>query len=904
MPRTLEAELAERGDALPQYPVLTRLADRLERLLTGLRTDPVYLPDAKALLTRDGGVCPKDGARLAFHPYEPHQHRCDRCGGAYQGERHHRAWITRYHIWLSERAIHLALLGALRRRPDLSRRAAAILAAYAGRYRSYPNVDNVLGPTRLFFSTYLESIWLAQLAVAATLLDATDRATVPADLRSALREMMGESARLVGSFDEGWSNRQVWHATALAAAGAWLEHDRLTAGAGDRLATLLDAVGRDGLWHEGENYHLFALRGFLLGAEVLRWRGRNLYHDTRLGLMYGAPLDTLLPDLTLPARGDAPFGVSVRQPRFAELWELGRARTGDTRLEGILTRLYAADGTPELEDEGLSDLAEQEWNRPGHRQHRNRLSWKSLLWMNPEEPAEGSRCVSALLEDRGVAVLRDGDTRAILMECGRRHGGHAHPDRLHLSVHWNAGVLADFGTGSYVRPSLHWYRSALAHNVPVRFGMGQTPGAAAADAFATDGRWQWCRARGESVLGDRTSVRRSVYVGPDVVLDVVTVEAAPDAVVDLPTHPLAGVTLPLQPAEPAPPPVSDAGHETGYDRIEVLGRLAAVESVALPPSGLILCLAPRAGEALLVARAPGPPGPDFADGAPLTFLIRRAAGSGRWIQCLAPDGSGCRLREDGPDVLVEMGERTIRVIEGADGAIVREPGLPPARLSVREAMPWPDPSPEPEPAPAVVRIPLVSRPPALDAWPAGAPGLDLGAPHYRRSEEPYGGTNRFGARVEVVAWEDALCFRFTVAKRDLVFRPADAPDPALDNEPADIHSDGVQCYVGRARWAGFLAVPEPERGGVRLRPVAGTAARPQDAQGESRRTAAGYEVVIRCSTGAPLRPGDRVTFSAAVNEMRAGRERRAGQLALAGGGWVYLRGDRESPLAAITAEIA
>jgi hypothetical protein len=663
-------------------------------------------------------------------------------------------------------------------------------------------------------------------------------------------------------------------------------------------------VGRDGLWHEGENYHLFALRGFLLGAEVLRWRGRNLYHDTRLGLMYGAPLDTLLPDLTLPARGDAPFGVSVRQPRFAELWELGRARTGDTRLEGILTRLYAADGTPELEDEGLSDLAEQEWNRPGHRQHRNRLSWKSLLWMNPEEPAEGSRCVSALLEDRGVAVLRDGDTRAILMECGRRHGGHAHPDRLHLSVHWNAGVLADFGTGSYVRPSLHWYRSALAHNVPVRFGMGQTPGAAAADAFATDGRWQWCRARGESVLGDRTSVRRSVYVGPDVVLDVVTVEAAPDAVVDLPTHPLAGVTLPLQPAEPAPPPVSDAGHETGYDRIEVLGRLAAVESVALPPSGLILCLAPRAGEALLVARAPGPPGPDFADGAPLTFLIRRAAGSGRWIQCLAPDGSGCRLREDGPDVLVEMGERTIRVIEGADGAIVREPGLPPARLSVREAMPWPDPSPEPEPAPAVVRIPLVSRPPALDAWPAGAPGLDLGAPHYRRSEEPYGGTNRFGARVEVVAWEDALCFRFTVAKRDLVFRPADAPDPALDNEPADIHSDGVQCYVGRARWAGFLAVPEPERGGVRLRPVAGTAARPQDAQGESRRTAAGYEVVVRCSTGAPLRPGDRVTFSGAVNEMRAGRERRAGQLALAGGGWVYLRGDRESPLAAITAEIA
>jgi hypothetical protein len=103
---------------------------------------------------------------------------------------------------------------------------------------------------------------------------------------------------------------------------------------------------------------------------------------------------------------------------------------------------------------------------------------------------------------------------------------------------------------------------------------------------------------------------------------------------------------------------------------------------------------------------------------------------------------------------------------------------------------------------------------------------------------------------------------------------------------------------------GFLAVPEPDRAGVRIRPVAGTAARAADAEGESRRTATGYEVVIRCRAGAPLAPGVRVRFSAAVNEMRPGRERRAGQLALAGGGWVYLRGDRESPDAALVAEIA
>jgi hypothetical protein len=203
----------------------------------------------------------------------------------------------------------------------------------------------------------------------------------------------------------------------------------------------------------------------------------------------------------------------------------------------------------------------------------------------------------------------------------------------------------------------------------------------------------------------------------------------------------------------------------------------------------------------------------------------------------------------------------------------------------------------------VVPIPLAARRPSLHDWPTGATAFDLNAPHYRRSELAYGEAGEFRARIEVVAFGDALWFRFHVAKRDLVFRSADAPDPALDNETADIHSDGVQCYVGRERWSGVLAVPEPERGRVRIHPVAGTAAA-GDAAGESRRTSTGYEVVLCHPTGAPLRPGDRVRFSAAVNEMRPGRARRSGQLALAGGGWVYLRGDRESPDAAVVGQIA
>src|SRR2546430_8007838 len=255
------AELAERRAALGRSATLARLGDRLRALLGPILERPTYVPEQKALLSRDGGVCPLDGSRLRFDPLEPQRHQCPRCGETYQGVRHHRAWIVRYQIWLSERAVHLALLGELDREAALRSRATEILDAYAARYRDYPNRDNVLGPTRLFFSTYLESIWLCQVVVAASLLDGF----APAAARERWRAMVAESAALIASFDEEWSNRQAWNNAALIAAGRWLDAPELVArgldGAHGVRAQLRHGVSADGLWFEGENYHFFALRG-------------------------------------------------------------------------------------------------------------------------------------------------------------------------------------------------------------------------------------------------------------------------------------------------------------------------------------------------------------------------------------------------------------------------------------------------------------------------------------------------------------------------------------------------------------------------------------------------------------------------------------------------------------------
>ena len=94
----------------------------------------------------------------------------------------------------------------------------------------------------------------------------------------------------------------------------------------------------------------------------------------------------------------------------------------------------------------------------------------------------------------------------------------------------------------------------------------------------------------------------------------------------------------------------------------------------------------------------------------------------------------------------------------------------------------------------------------------------------------------------------------------------------------------------------MLVVPEGD-GTLRVRPVGG--AGPVDAvTGRWHATPAGYRVTLRLAWPDWARPhaGGEIGFDLLVNEARAGRVRRAGQLVWSGGdSWVYLRGDRQDP---------
>ncbi|HUP88355.1 MAG TPA: hypothetical protein VM100_03350, partial [Longimicrobiales bacterium] len=82
------------------------------------------------------------------------------------GEADERFKLYGHQLWLAERVLHAALLGVLLDNRDSRALAVKLLDAYADQYLRYPNRDNVLGPSRPFFSTYLESIWLLHLVIA------------------------------------------------------------------------------------------------------------------------------------------------------------------------------------------------------------------------------------------------------------------------------------------------------------------------------------------------------------------------------------------------------------------------------------------------------------------------------------------------------------------------------------------------------------------------------------------------------------------------------------------------------------------------------------------------------------------------------------------------------------------
>lgn len=895
-------ELDALRKAIPADPdraaLLATLRDRAAPVLAALPP----IPRTKALLSRDGGFCPRDGSTLSFDPWSPETHRCPRCGESVAGERHHRNWARTQHLWLAERTAELALIATVTGDAPTAGRAGELLAIYQDLYFALPNRDNVLGPSHLFFSTYLESLWITSYLGAAFLLR---EAGLLADEQSdGVDRVAEEAAALIGEFNEGLSNRQTWNSTALVAIAAWFDDLELGKTSVESrtglLGHLTDGFGEDGLWWEGENYHLFALRGLMQGIHWARAMGFDLLEDAELRSHFHAvllgPTLSALPDFTYPARRDSRYGVSLAQPASLELWEIGRAWLGgDPELESWLAALYTIPlPLPPAEpyDAWLHDAGRP---LPAHR-GRGDLSWWALSALAPApESVVEWQPRSALLPAQGVAVLRQGDRYAGL-ECGPEIGGHGHPDRLQLTFH-GAGVhwLPDSGTGAYVQPTLAWYRSALAHNAPRLDGTNAGGADGWCEAFDSEAEWSWCRGRaGEA--------RRTLVLGPAHLLDILEFEASEPREIDLPWHLLGELELTSkgrwEPAGLEHPFVSGAERfvpdAEGSVEIEVWHRTGnRFLRVTL--------LAP--GAELVQANAPGLP----TESGPRPFLLLRArADRVRWVTLLQTGESNEALgvtgfQADGERINLTTRAGEFRYHFTETGLRVRHPAGTIALAGLRPPRPRHQPffGERPEPASQAL-APRIQEPPPLDGT---LEGFDLSEPlsldselQYRRSEEPYD-ADRFSARAWVNWDAEALYLAVAVSKPELIFRPPDAPPLALDNEPEDINSDSLQVYLRHEEGVtAFLVTPQAD-GAVRGRSI-GVATPGAAVRGRWKRTGEGYLATLRLDDPRirVLGPGIRVGFDLLVNEMLPDRLRRSGQLVWSGAhGWIYLRGDRQDP---------
>ncbi|HKG96082.1 MAG TPA: heparinase II/III family protein [Gemmatimonadaceae bacterium] len=925
---------------------LAPLADSLARDLEPLIGREPYVPAEKARLTRVGGRCPRDGALLEFDPFERTRHRCPQCGEWYADPAHDRFWIMWYQLWLAERAVHGALLHLLRGDTRHAALADSILEAYSARYLEYPNVDNVLGPTRPFFSTYLESIWLLQLCVALDLREASEHPP-PAALGARVRErIIAPSAALVASYDEGASNRQVWNDAALLAASRLLGDadaaERALYGPSGTVSHLRSSLLADGTWYEGENYHLFAHRGLWYGVTMAETAGAELPPSLvrRFEEGFATPFVSALPDLTFPSRRDSQYGVSLRQWRFAELCELGLVRRDDGRLLGALGALYDPALPAGRPLERARSTAEAERNVPASRLTRAELGWRSLLAARetlPPLPEWTPR--SALLEAQGLAVIRrDGGRVYAALDYGHSGGGHGHPDRLNLllvdgTLRW----LDDVGTGSYVDPTLHWYRSTLAHNAPLVDGRSQARVHGVLRAFEDRGAAGWVDADVHGIAPGVVA-RRTVVVMPDYLVDELAWDAgAREVTLDLPVH--ADGELSNVGPWTARDPGGGGGTEDGFD---FLREARAAEPLGVDPVRLAARLGQARADVWLSgtalaqcwsAVAPGAPG----RGERRFHFFRSRGGSGVLTSVWSWRGAVQRMSHDDGRLAVELadGSRHLHARAGRGWHIELHAGgarssidLGGACDDVGAGAPEPDEAAgarrsdresPPSPASPASRAPLViptcpagrgappekqfTADPSAPRHPAEPGGvmlrLALGEPHYRRSEQSWAEAGSPTAEVALAACDGQLRVRVHVRKAEPTFA-ARRESNELDNEHPDTNSDGVQLYVSLSRGSvgdggAWLLVPEPGGDRVRSSPIGGGGAVPMRARWAP--ALDGY--VIECAVNLPASTGGetRGALEVIVNEIAPGRERRRGQLVLSGaaGEWTYLRGDRHDP---------
>lgn len=903
--------------------------------LAPLQTTDAPIPTIKARLTRIGGRCARDGTLLDFDPWLPHEHRCRQCGALYSRSEDHAWWAMGANLWTVERAVHAAALAVLQHDPAARTIATNILERFAQQYLHWPNRDNVLGPTRPFFSTYLESIWLLNLCHALALLELAPPDDATRTLGGRVRAQIIEpSLALIVQFDEGLSNRQVWNEAAILSAlrvlGRWSALDARAHRPDGFLRFLSHGLLDDGSWYEGENYHQFAHRGLWYGVQLLDAAGVPIPAHLRARYAEGfvAPFLGLLPDETFPSRRDSQYRVSIRQWRFAEWCELGITERPDERLRSIRQRLY--DNSVPRGDTGRSgSTADAERNMPATALTRADCNWRALLIAAGDElsaqPADAPG--SVLLESQGLAVIRRDEGRTyVALEGGHTGGGHGHPDRLALTLQrGNQRLLDDPGTGSYVERTLHWYRSTLAHHAPLVDRRSQVLEPATLVAFEDRGGIGWIVKRAR--IAPQVVATRSVVVCDGYLVDLLEWTSDNDEEHEITLPLCADAVLPWNATWISETASGAGGLEDGFDFVQEMEAcdIAAPFHMQLSDAAFLWVSAgPNAS--LVRGRVPAPPG---TGGTQVRHWVRTRAANGRIVSCWhwEHEGPNRIVRIDANDAdggvcQVETSDGTVArhflvnsrwrldlnvgaAISSIDLDELREDGF---RESDLQFTPRATNEVTADSAPHAADVPFnLGIDVDIDLTAHPVYNVELGEHHYRRTDDVWRDAGAPTAVVSLGIENEGLLV--TIDTSGPVVIPEATADNPLDNERPDVNASGVQLYIapqpGEPWRHGWLIVPADRPRVTQLVPAGDRSTSGLSPDIHATTTESGWTMQLRLPVHRlPLIDGT-CAFDLIVNERPPDRERRRGQLVLSGGtGFAYLRGDRHESAHAIRIRVA
>ena len=451
------------------------------------------------------------------------------------------------------------------------------------------------------------------------------------------------------------------------------------------------------------------------------------------------------------------------------------------------------------------------------------------------------------------------------------------------------------GTGSYVDPSLHWYRSTLAHNAPFVNGRSQQRVHGRLLAYDERDAAGWISAAAEEIAPG-ASIARTIVVMLGYLIDEIEWRADQRIKLDVPLHVDARIVGGAGEAH-ADRPSGGPGIDDGFDFIEetTIQRSDADSVVEL-------CAQANANHRLAIwwcsnrklewwrAAAPAPPG----RGRSAFWFARAVANTGMHHAVWSWSGAVTSVQfGDALTVMLDDGVRHVhrRTDAGWEIDVLGDDRRDSVALAGLVAE---------EPEPVAIRVVEETRAPTM-LWSGVEHTIELGESHYRGSEQTWHDAACPSAVVSLLWNGETLRVVVTVHESDLTFVPAGTENP-YDNEPMDINGDGVQLYLrAAAEAAGWLLVPERDSSDVRIRSIEGWRSQ-QPIASSWRPAGAGYEMTIDLSpaTGAPhVTPRSSPLFlDLLVNEKPAGRERRRGQLVLSGASreFVYLAGDRHDPL--------